>query len=252
MAKNTDYGLKSDCTYNSLSTTAEKDNTSSECTSETLESKLSDLLTALRRNGSDNWLGKPHMVPLEEFMTGSASSFHDLHFSSNKESAEHKLPLAHRGSPKVSTGGSGGVETAKQDEKTFGTVVQEAEGSLEDLMELYISNLRQLRQADSRHCHGVLSTGDMRPTTSDSEENVRGFRIPECGTIVPNPIARQGNRQEIESTVCSDEESENSALSSGCTKNSTNLADLADLATTLAEVLSESTVAKLGETKSSS
>lgn len=247
----TAYGLQSDCTHNSLSNTLEKNNNSGEYASETLESKLRDLLSALHCNGSDNWTGKPHTTPLEELITGAASSLHDPHLSSNKESEESELHQVYHGSPKVPTGGSGAVETAKPDEKNVSTVDQKSDGSLEDLLEIYISNLRQLRQVDSHRSRDGLAADDVRPYTSDSEENAKNLPISECWSIEPNRIAKEENRLEVKSSACSHEESGISALNNGCKKDGADLADLADLATALAEVLSETPSSKLDEIKSS-
>lgn len=135
----------------------------------TLEEKLSDLLDALRRNDSDQWPGKPLTISLDELISGASSavphtdSLSSLSFSpstSNKKESDISASLEsltntidtvnaadfgmiHHSvsSSPIRTAGTLASEDVNADEST----------TLEDLMETYITNLREYRQLHQKN-----------------------------------------------------------------------------------------------------
>lgn len=94
---------------------------------DTLETKLSALLKALHQNGKDEWEGKPEQKSLEELIS-DGSSASNIASSSSPSAQELNKALSSSGAPKGSS---------KSD-------VNDA--TLEDLMNVYVENVRQYRQ----------------------------------------------------------------------------------------------------------
>lgn len=84
---------------------------------QSLEHKLQSLLQALHNNGSDDWEGKPQQISLEELLRGDAAPPAELTVSAPAE-----------------CGAS--ARSAKKDE------------TLEDLMNDYVSNVREIRRLE--------------------------------------------------------------------------------------------------------
>lgn len=172
----------------------EKDDTTSRDT--TLEKKLKDLLVALRLNGSDEWEGKPQTIPLETLMTENASS----------SSAPNQVTLGPRMDP---------VETST----TTGAIGKE--DTLDDLMQTYIKNLRQLREKE-KPVSSSLSSKDAMNVSHELDGHPSTDH--ECG-VLWNPEKREGEGVQTYDTAVKQETVTNLSTN-GSTENEMDLGDI--------------------------